>query len=151
MKKFRIPRKVKKKLKNRWLFFPKQPNGNSQMAFPCKRQDHYDAYKQGILSDMFAYTKEEKKQKKIEWDKKYNTPIEITDEELITAINNVFAEEYRSFALRILRQAKHHNIAKKDYYNFVNAYKLDDTTTACLSLDGAEDNLRRSKPREIKK
>jgi hypothetical protein len=145
MRKFRIPRKIKKKLKGRWLFFPSKKDGSSQMAFPCKKQEHYNAYKSGILRDMFSYTKEEKKQRSIEWDKKYNTPIEISDDELIIAVNNIFAEEYRKWALRILRQSKEHNVAIKSYYNFVNAYKLNDGTTACLSVDSAEDNLRKSK------
>jgi len=150
MKKFRLPRKIKKKLKHKWLFFPSKKDGSSQMAFPLKYQEHYDAYKSGILTDLFSYTKEEAKQRAIEWDKKYNTPIEISDEELVIAVDEIFAEEYKKWALRILRLSKDHNIAVKDYYNFVNAYKLGDSTTACLSTDSAEDNLRRSKPRKIK-
>lgn len=151
MNKFRLPRKTKKKLKGKFLFYPPHKDGSRQMAFPLKYQQHYDSYKMGELNELFSYTKQERKQRDIEWDKKYNTPIEISDNELIIAINNVFAEEYRNWALRILRQAKNHNIAINDYYNFVNAYKLDDSTTACLSTDSAEDNLKRSKPRNIKK
>ena len=150
MKKFRLPRKIKKKLKSKWLFYPSKEDGSSQMAFPCRHQEHYDAYKKGILSEMFSYTKEEAKQRAIEWDRKYNTQIEISDEELEIAVNDIFAEEYRKWALRILRQAKGHSVAFKDYYNFVNAYKLDDSATACLSADSAEDNFRRSKPRNVK-
>jgi len=145
IKKFRIPRKTKKKLTGKWLMFPKMDDGSSQMAFPCEQQEHYDAYKKGILTEWFSYSKEEEKQRSIEWDRKYNTPIEISDEELVIAVDEIFAEEYRKWALRILRQAKNHNVAIKCYYNFVNAYKLDDSTTACLSTDSAEDYLRRSK------
>lgn len=150
MKNFRLPRKIKKKLTNKWFSFPKFKDGSSQMAFPCRHQEHYSAYKKGILEDMFSFTKKEATERAIEWDKKYNTPITITDEELVIAVDDIFGEEYRNWGLRILRLAKDHPIAVKDYYNFVNAYKLDDTTTACLSVDGAEDNLRRSKPRNNK-
>lgn len=149
MKKFRIPRKNKKKLKGFFLY-PSDEKGNSLMGFPKKYQEDYTAYKKGILKDRFKRTKAQKKLDTIKWNKAYKTPIEISNEELLEAVNTVFAEEYRVSAYRIFRTAKTHPVAIVDYYTFVNAYKLEEYSISCMSLDSAEDNLRRSKPKSKK-
>ena len=145
--KFRIPRKKKKKIGN-FLCYPKAKDGSSLMASPKDNQEDYTAYKQGILEDPFHKSKTEREKDSIEWNKKYKTPIEITDEELLVAVNHVFASEYRENAYRVLKMAKNHQVGVTDYHTFVNAYKLNDSLTACMSVDSAEENLKRSKPRD---
>jgi len=145
--KFRIPRKKKKKIGN-LLCYPNAKDGSSLMASPKDNQEDYNAYKQGILEPIFSFSKEERVQMSIDWNNKYSTPIEITDDELLDAVNNVFASEYRENAYRVFKMAKNHQVALKDYHTFVNAYKLNDYSIACMSLESAEDNLKRSKPRK---
>lgn len=154
--KFRIPRKEKKKInKLMFLLYPADEHGNSLMADPLKIEEDYIAFKEGIVKPMINYTKADLKQKLIAWGEKFNSPIEISDEELLEAVNNIFAKEYRDKAYKTFLKAKTHNIAIKDYYNFVNAWKHtlsgdDCSGTACMTLDSAEDNLKRSKPRNKK-
>jgi hypothetical protein len=150
MKKFRIPRKIKKHL-NGFFLYPSDEKGNSLMGNPTKYQENYTDYKKGILKDRFKKTKAQEKEDSIKWDQTYRAPIEITEEELLKAVNTVFGEEYRENAFKIFKMAKSHLVAYIDYYTFVNAYKLKDYSVSCMSLDSAEDNLRRSKPSLKKK
>ena len=54
MKKFRLPRKVKKKMYKHGYFYPMDPVEKTyQMALPRKSQEDYNAYKQGILTNLF--------------------------------------------------------------------------------------------------
>jgi len=54
MKKFRLPRKVKKKIYKHGYFYPMDPVEKTyQMAFPKENQEDYDAYKKGILTNLF--------------------------------------------------------------------------------------------------
>jgi len=147
-KKFRIPRKLKKKIKTGLYLYPPDMNGNSVMGFPKKNQSDYTAYKQGILKDRFKRTKSQIKQHSIEWSEKYDKVVEVTDEELLEAVNDVFAKEYRESFYNILLRSKRHNVAIIDYYNFINLYKDGKYSSCCLVLDSAKDNLRRSKPRK---
>ena len=150
MKKFRISRKEKKKLKRGFFLYPPDEKGNSTMGFPKRNQEDYTAYKQGVLVDRFKTTKAERKRRSIEFDKTYRVPIEISDKELLKAVNEVFAKEYREKAYKIFKRAKTHQVAIEDYHIFVNAYNLDKTNLCCLSMDSAEDNLMRSKPKKLK-
>jgi hypothetical protein len=53
MKKFRLPRKTKKKMYKYGYFYPMDPIEKTyQMAFPRENQEDYDAYKQGILTNL---------------------------------------------------------------------------------------------------
>lgn len=148
MSKFRIPRKEKKKFKRGFFLYPSDEEGNSLMGFPKRNQKDYTAFKQGILKDRFKKTKAERKQASIEWNIKYNTPAEMTDKELLNAVNDAFAEEYREKAYNLLLKSKSHPIAVTDYYTFVNAYNLNESSICCMTMDSAEDNLMRSKPRK---
>ena len=151
--KFRLPRKIKKKLTRKMFFYPSDKDGNSLVGYPTKNQEDYNAYKQGILRQPFKFTKAERKAKSIAWDKKFRQPCELSDKELVEAVNSVFAQEYREDAINTFRRAKNHPIAIEDYHIFCNAIKHtqngdDCSITACMLLDGAKDNLMRSKPRK---
>lgn len=149
-KKFRLPRKIKKKIKRGLFLYPADKSGGSLMGDPKRCQEDYDAYKQGILKNHFKKTKAQQKVDSIAWDKKYRTPAEITDEELLKAVNEVFAQEYREKAYKVLSRAKKHPVAIDDYHIFVNAYNQGEHNVCCMTLDSAENDLMRSKPRKIK-
>lgn len=155
MPKFRLPRKTKKKLRDSFFLYP-EVNGGSVMASPYRNQEDYNAYKKGVLRDLFHATKAEQKKSAEEWNRKFATPIEISDIELLEAVNDIFAEQYRMESYTILVRAKHHPIAKKDYYTFVNAWILikkgeKHENTACLSIYGAKSNLQRKERKNKEK
>ncbi len=49
MQKFRLPRKIKKKLKRQLWLYPADEKGNSLMAWPQKSQIDYTAIKEGTV------------------------------------------------------------------------------------------------------
>ena len=49
MKKFRLPRKIKKKLKNNLYSHPKSEKNTYLLAWPYKYEKDYIAYKKGLL------------------------------------------------------------------------------------------------------
>ena len=51
MKKFRLPRKVKKKLTGKLWLYPKDDRNCRRLGFPKYSQEDYDAVKQGICVD----------------------------------------------------------------------------------------------------
>jgi len=153
--KFRVPRKIRKKIGKKIYLYPPDKDGNSLMAKPLENQRDYTAFLQGILRTPFHFTKAEQKQMSIEWNAKFNKVVEISDEELLEAVNNIFGEDYRDNAYNVLLRAKSHPIAISDYYTFVNAWGLIQNgerygNVACMCIDSAEDNLKRSKPRKRK-
>lgn len=155
MTKFRLPRKIKKKIRSSFFLYP-EVDGGSIMASPRKNQEDYNAYKQGVLRNFLDKTKAERKKSAEEWSLKFKTPVEITDKELLEAVNDIFAEQYRKESYSILLRAKKHPIAVVDYHIFVNAWNLikkgeDYGNTACMSIDGARDNLMRMRPKQKKK
>lgn len=148
VKYFRLPRKIKKKLKKTIWLYPADKNGNSLMAWPIHSQKDYDAVKQGIVRDIMANsTKEKKKQEKKILDK----PTEVSDKTLKTFIDEIFAKEYRNFAFRTLVEAKNTPRAKKAYYNFLNAFRMIENgkdsfrNICCMSVDLARDLLKKKK------
>jgi hypothetical protein len=48
-KKFRLPRKIKKKLKNNLFSYPKSDRNTYLIAWPYKYEKDYIAYKKGFL------------------------------------------------------------------------------------------------------
>jgi hypothetical protein len=52
MKKFRLPRKVKKSLKGNLWIYPSDEKGNSLMASPRRCQEHFTALKKGIVRNL---------------------------------------------------------------------------------------------------
>ena len=49
MKKFRLPRKTKKKLKQDFFTYPKSERDTYLVAWPYKYEEDYMAYKKGLL------------------------------------------------------------------------------------------------------
>ena len=55
---FRLPRKLKKQLKTRFIFlYPPNDKGGRLMGWPWVYQKDYDAYKEGILEYPFKKVK----------------------------------------------------------------------------------------------
>lgn len=52
MKKFRLPRKIKKSLSKGFYLYPVDSNGGRMWARPHKSQEDYDAVKCGVLENM---------------------------------------------------------------------------------------------------
>lgn len=149
MKKFRLPRKIKKKLSGKIFLYPEdEKTGSSLMAFPLDSQEDYDAVKKGIAKDIFTKTKAELKRKSEEWDRTYHVPITVSDEKLKEMVDDVFGEEFRKLALSMLNLAKTHPVAINDYYTFINAYNLDNKNICAMCYDSLEINLKRSKPKK---
>ena len=142
---FRLPRKIKKKLKKTIWLYPADKNGNSLMAWPSHDQKDYNAVKQGIVRDILAKnTKAKRKDEKKILDK----PTEVPNEELKAFIDEIFANEHRNCAFRKLIEAKNTPQAKVAYYNFINAYRLVENgkesyrNICCMSVDKASDLLK---------
>ena len=52
MKKFRLPRKIKKQIRKTLWLYPPDEKGNSLVAWPEKTQEDFDAMKKGIVQDI---------------------------------------------------------------------------------------------------
>lgn len=147
MTKFRVPRKIKKKLKKTIWLYPSDNKGNSLMAFPTRNQKDYTAFRQGLVKSILEKdNKEERKKRRQELDK----AIEISDTTLQEYVNDYFAEQYRVVSFYILREAKRSPKARIAYYNFVNEYQLSkkenkDSSILGLIVDHAEKLLRETK------
>jgi len=147
VKKFRLPRKEKKSFKGKLLLYPADEKGNSLMAQPRRSQKDYDAWRQGILRDLFDSKRA--KERSREMFEKLDPEICIPDEQLKEYVNDIFSEDVRSSAFSALIRAKNSKTAIKAYYNFVNAYHIykkgEDSygNICCLALDSAEELLRK--------
>jgi hypothetical protein len=63
MKKFRLPRKIKKKIKG-FFFYPMDEKTKTYlMAHPKENQEDYNAYNNGVLFDMLSEIKSKYKNK----------------------------------------------------------------------------------------
>lgn len=130
---FRLPRKIKKKLSKKFLLFPEDEKGNSQLAFPYKYQEHYDAYKQGLLTDLMLIDIPESID--------YSIPVQpLQHQELVELVNFVFAEQYRERAIKYLTFAKDNVKCKKLYNIIVNSWNetkngKDKSINVCLAYD----------------
>ena len=51
-KKFRLPRKIKKKLKNDLFSYPKSEKDTYLIAWPYRLEEDYVAYKKGLLTGL---------------------------------------------------------------------------------------------------
>lgn len=120
-KSFRLPRKIKKKLKKTIWLYPPDKNGGSLMAWPSQSQKDYNALKQGIVRDILARnTKAKKKERK----KLLDQEIYIPDEQLKTYIEKIFEKGYINSSYYTLLEAKNTARAKVAYFNFINAYRM---------------------------
>jgi len=50
--KFRLPRKIKKKIRKGFYFYPKDSKNCYLVAWPRKNQEDYNAFKKGILTNI---------------------------------------------------------------------------------------------------
>jgi hypothetical protein len=64
MAKFRLPRKIKKKLQKDMWFYPKdEVTQTYEMIFPFESQKNYDAFKKGEVSSLLQEIKKGYKKK----------------------------------------------------------------------------------------
>lgn len=146
MKKFRLPRKIKKKLNGNLWLYPADEKGNSLMAFPCRSREDYTAVKGRKARDLM-YNENPKAAKKDYWEK-LNKEVAATDEEIRNFVDNIFAEKFRASSYDTLIKARNHPKAVVSYYNFVNAWHLSKTedgydNICCLAVDKAKALLRK--------
>ncbi len=146
MKTFKLPRKIKKKLKKTIWLYPADEKGSSLMAWPTRLPKDYDAVKKGIVRDIMAgSTKATRKKEKEMLDK----AVEVSDDQLRVFVDKIFAKEYRNPSYRTLLKAKNNPKAVVAYYNFINAYYLAEkgedsySNICCLSVDLAKNLLKK--------
>jgi len=147
MKKFRLPRKTKKKLKGIWLY-PKDEKGNSLMAFPKRNQKDYSALKKGIVRNIID--KKNSRKRSLEFHKKIDTEIYVTDNLLKKYVDECFHENLRTKAYQTFIRAKNDKKAVVSYFNFINAHLLSKEyfsygNIAAMSLDLAEKLLKNTR------
>jgi len=148
VKKFRIPRKLKKRLTKKFLFYPADEKGNSLMASPNNIKEDFEAYQKGILRSLISRKiSAEKKQLY----KELKQEVFVPGEKLFEYVNGIFAKEYRRPSFDILKRAKEHKKAKVTYYEFINAYRLYDAgdksmgNLCCMIVDDAKRLMNKRK------
>ena len=147
MKKFRIPRKTKKFLKNGLWLYPADEKGNSLMGFPTRDEEDFYAYQQGVLKNLFD--RKNSKQESEEYRQKMNKAISVPNETLRAYVDDIFRKDLRNSSYYILIEAKSHPRAIIAYYNFINAYNLDQSgedsygNICYLAVDRAKELLKK--------
>ena len=63
-KKFRLPRKTKKKLKQDFFTYPKSERDTYLVAWPSKYEEDYIAYKKGLLRGLKEESKKYRDERK---------------------------------------------------------------------------------------
>ncbi len=146
MKKFKIPRKLKKRLKKGfWLYNPDE-NGSSLMASPHRNKKDFIAYKKGMLRNLIDPYNSKKRQ--MEFNKKIDKKVMVSDEVLKSYVDDIMRKDLRRSSYEILIKAKNSKKAISDYYNFVNAYQLVEKgessfgNICCLAIENAEKRLK---------
>lgn len=148
MKKFRLPRKIKKSLKGHLWLYPADEKNCRVMASPRRYQKDYSDLKLGIVKD--AMNNAESKKKRKEDRKKLDSEIIVSNEELKLFVENVFAEEFRVRSYNTLLRAKINSNTIVAYYNFINAYNLfsagEDSfgNICCMAVDRAASLLKKN-------
>lgn len=140
MRKFRLPRKIKKKLRGNIWLYPADEKGSSLMAFPYKYQKDYLAYKRGALRNILC--SESKNERKKYWSN-LNKENYVSDEKLRSLVDDVFREDLRDKSYRILLEAKNSKTALQYYFHFINAYEQSEENMCCLAVDEAEQKLKK--------
>lgn len=152
MEHYRLPRKIKKSLKQTMWLYPPDEEGNCLMAFPARSQEDYIAIKKGIAKKFPEGTKAERKKLQ----KKLDKEIFIPDQVLKTYVEDIIREDLRLSSYTTLIEAKNSPKAIKAYFNFVNAYQLYEEgeesygNICCIAIDSARKLLKR-KPKKQKK
>ncbi|MDT0643192.1 hypothetical protein RM553_10165 [Zunongwangia sp. F363] len=147
MKKFKIPRKLKKELKKGFWFYPPDENGGSLSASPSRDINDFKAYKKGVLRNLID--KHGSRQRQLAFRRKINKEILISDEELKRYVDDIIREDLRNSSYRTLLEAKKHPRAIIAYYQFVNSYQLveqgEDSygNICCMAIDRAKELLRK--------
>jgi hypothetical protein len=154
MKRFRLPRKIKKSLKGNLWLYPADEKGNSLMAFPSKSQEDYTALKKGVIRNLID-PKNTKARRK-EFREKLDKETIVSDAELKHYVDNIIREDLRTSSYNTLIEAKNNPKAIIAYYNFVNAYQLHERgdesygNICCLSIDKAVELLKKQKKKKKK-
>ncbi|MCX6183434.1 MAG: hypothetical protein NT150_16110 [Bacteroidetes bacterium] len=153
MKNFRLPRKTKKSLKGEIWLYPRDKNGNSTMAFPCSKQEDYSAWKQGIKRNLMD--EDDSKEKRKAYWQKLDKEISVSDKKLREYVDDIFREGLRNKAYQVLLDAKNEPKAIVAYYNFINAYQMQEEEPSgnicCLAFDKASELLKKERIRKMKK
>ncbi len=116
------------------------------MAWPRRNQKDYDAVRSGLAKDIRQRGPAEAERKKEH--RALNKPVEVTNEELLGYVNEIFAAPYRLSSYLILKDARTNRYAVKAYYYFVNAYLAHQSGDSsmgkicCLAVDRARYLLR---------
>jgi hypothetical protein len=149
IKRFRLPRKIKRSLKKDLWLYPADEKGNSLMASPTRRQEDYMALKLGLVRNLIDPKNARKRRK--EFAEKMDRETIIPDEELKRYVDDIIREDLRTSSYHTLIAAKNNPKAISAYYNFVNAYQLYASgnesfgNICCASLDKAKELLRKRK------
>lgn len=150
MNTFKLPRKLKKKLKKGLWLYPADEKGNSLMANPSRDEKDFLAYQNGELSNLFdEISREERMKSRLDLD----APIEVSDEVLKGYVNKIFAKEYRNSSYQFLLDAKKFRDTRIAYFQFINAYNQVENgedsmgNVCCLTVDYARDLLKIRKKR----
>lgn len=118
------------------------------MGFPARDEDDFYAYKQGILKNLFD--RKNSKQESKEYRQKMNKAVSVSNETLRTYVDEIFRKDLRNSSYYILIEAKSHPRAIIAYYNFINAYRLDQNggdsygNICCLAVDRAKELLKKN-------
>ncbi|MGM0581676.1 MAG: hypothetical protein ACQETL_13405 [Bacteroidota bacterium] len=149
MKKFRLPRKIKKALKGNLWLYPADENGNSLMAVPTQYQKDYTALKKGIVRNII--NPKNSRARRQAFREKLDKENIVPDQELKSYVDDIIREDLRNSSYNTLIKAKNHPKAVKAYFNFVNAYQIfssgkDSYGNICfMAIDSAKELLKEQK------
>ncbi len=153
MKRFRLPRKIKKSLNGNLWLYPADEKGNSLMANPTTSQEDYLAIKQGIVRNLLdRNSRAERKERR----EKLNQEILVPNGELRNYVDDIIRKDLRNSSYNKLIEAKNNPKARVAYYNFINAYHLYKNgersfgNICCLSIDLAQKLLKEQKRKKKK-
>jgi len=117
------------------------------MASPAKDEEDFKSYKKGILKNLFD--RKNSKQESKEYRQKMNKVVSVPNETLRAYVDEIFRKDLRNSSYYILIEAKRHPRAIIAYYNFINAYNLDQDgeesygNICCLAIDRAKELLKK--------
>ena len=117
------------------------------MAFPIRSQKDYNALRKGKVRNIFD--KARSRARKQELSEKIDKETVVSNEELKRYVDETFREDLRMSAYKTLLAAKDNPRAVIAYYNFVNAFQLDESgeksygNICCMALDLAKVLLKK--------
>ncbi|PIB38437.1 hypothetical protein [Maribacter sp. 4G9] len=149
--KFKLPRKKKKFLKKGIWLYPADENGDSLSAKPAIYEKDYLAFKEGSLRNLLNRSKKKTK----EFRKNLDKEVFVSDEMLLTFVNEIFSDRYEQDSYKSLIRAKNSKKAVVAYFNFLNAFEIykngNDSyaNICCMSVDLAIDLLSSKKKSKL--